>query len=301
MTSITLDLLHKKKEGFAGQRSCVLPDELTRQIAAHPLCENLYITDIGYYPNASLHTRERSKGSAQHILIYCVRGEGWYSLNDRDYTVKPNQVFILPAHLAHRYGTEDTNPWTIYWLHFTGSRSQHFLDYLQQQIGFSPITVSPQPERFELFEDIFSHIEMSYNMDNIVYANSSLGRFLATFNNTVYNPNPVNPEADDPISRTIVYMKEHLADSFKLEDLARLAGMSASHYSAVFREKVQSSPINFFNFLKIQEACRLLENTQLRIKDVAYQIGYNDPYHFSRVFTNIMGASPRNFRKLRKA
>lgn len=300
MSPITLNVSCKKEEGFAGQRSCVLPGELTKQIAAHPLCESLYITDIGYYPNAALHTRERHKGSAQYILIYCVRGEGWYSVNDQNYIVRPNQVFILPAHIPHRYGTEDTNPWTIYWLHFTGSRSQHFVDFLRHDADFSPLTVSPQSERFELFDDILSHVEMSFNMDNIVYANSSLGRFLATFNNAVYNPNPVNSLEDDPISRTILYMKEHLSESFKLEDFAGIAGMSASHYSAVFREKVQSSPINFFTFLKIQEACRLLENTQLRIKDVAYQVGFVDPYHFSRVFANVMGTSPREFRKLRK-
>ncbi len=292
--------MHKKKEGFVGQRSCVLPNELTKQIAVHPLCESLYITDMGYYPTAALHTRERREGSAQHILIYCVKGEGWYSLGDQKYTVKPNQVFILPAQQAHRYGTDDANPWTIYWLHFTGSRAQYFLDYLQRGTGRSPITVSPQPERFELFEDILSHVEMSYNMDNIVYANSSLGRFLATFNSAVYNPNASNPVEQDAVSRTIDHMKENLCGSFKLEDLAAVAGMSVSHYSAVFREKVQSSPINFFTFLKIQEACRLLEDTQLRIKDVAYRIGYNDPYHFSRVFANVMGTSPRNFRKLRK-
>ena len=292
--------MHKKKEGFAGQRSCVLPGELTKQIARHPLCENLYITDIGYYPKATLHARERRKGSPQHILIYCVKGAGWYQLNDRKYAVKPNQVFILPANIAHRYGTDATNPWTIYWLHFTGSRAHCFLEFLQQNTDSSPITVSPQPERFQLFDDILSHVEMSYNMDNIVYANTSLARFLATFNNAVYNPNPVNLIGEDPISRTITFMKENLIRSLTLEELAGIAGMSASHYSAVFRTKVQSSPISFFTFLKIQEACRLLENTQHRIKEVAYQIGYNDPYHFSRVFANVMGVSPRDFRKLRK-
>ncbi len=289
-----------KKEGFAGQRSCVLPAELMRQIATHPLCENLYITDIGYYPHAALHARERRKGSPQHILIYCVKGEGWYHLNDRKHTVKPNQVFVLPANVAHRYGTDDTNPWTIYWLHFTGSQAHHFLNFLHQDTDPSPITVSPQPERFALFDDILSHVEMSYNMDSIVYANTSLARFLATFNNAVYTPNAINPVEDDPISQTITYMKENLSQSLKLEELAEIAGMSASHYSAVFREKVQSAPINFFTFLKIQEACRLLENTQIRIKEVAYQIGYSDPYHFSRVFANVMGVSPRDFRKLRK-
>ncbi|MBD2753018.1 AraC family transcriptional regulator [Spirosoma validum] len=290
----------KKKEGFAGQRSCVLPAELTKQIAVHPLCENLYITDIGYYPKAVFHDRERRKGSPQHILIYCIKGEGWYYLNDRKHTVKPNQAFILPADAAHRYGTDVQNPWTIYWLHFTGSRAHHFLQFLQPDADSSPITVSPQPERFQLFDDILSHVEMSFNMDNIVYANSSLARFLATFNNAVYNPSRITQVEDDPISRTITFMRENLSRTLSLEELAEIAGMSASHYSAVFRAKVQSAPINFFTFLKIQEACRLLENTRLRIKEVAYQIGYSDPYHFSRVFANVMGVSPRDFRKLRK-
>ncbi|MFD1144657.1 AraC family transcriptional regulator [Larkinella insperata] len=301
----------KKKEGFAGQRSYALPGELKKQIAVHPLCESLYITDIGYYPKAAFHDRERRKGSPQHILIYCIQGEGWYFLNDQRYSVKPNQMFILPADQAHRYGTDAQNPWTIYWLHFTGSRSHHFLDFLRPGHDspghdgpghdFSPVTVSPQPERFQLFDDILAHVEMSFNLDNVIYANSSLSRFLATFNNAVYNPNPLTQPESDPISRTITFMKENLSKSLSLEELAQVAGMSASHYSAVFRTKVQSAPINFFTFLKIQEACRLLENTRYRIKEVAYQIGYSDPYHFSRVFSHVMGVSPRDFRQRRKA
>ena len=293
--------MFRKKEGFTGQRSYLLPTELKKQIIAHPLCESLYITDIGYYPKAAFHDRERRKGCPQHILIYCVQGEGWYQLNHETYRVKSNQAFILPADTAHRYGTNAQNPWTIYWLHFTGSRSHHFLRFLQRDADPSPVTVSPQNERFQLFDDILNHVEMSSNMDNIVYANSSLARFLATFNNAVYNPNPVAQPTIDPISRTIAFMKENLSRTLDLDELARVAGMSASHYSAVFRSKVQSAPISFFTFLKIQEACRQLENTQLRIKEVAYLIGYGDPYHFSRVFTNVMGLSPRDFRKLRKS
>ena len=92
-------------------------------------------------------------------------------------------------------------------------------------------------------------------------------------------------------------MKEHLTETLTLEQLAEVAGMSASHFSAVFRQKAQSPHINFFTFLKIQQACRLLEYSKLRVKEIAYKIGYNDPYHFSRVFTTVMGISPHEFRK----
>lgn len=290
----------KKAEGFIGQRSCVLPRELLQQYASHPLCEGLFITDIGYYPNAAFHTRDRKNGSAQHILIYCVKGEGWYELFGQKYEVKPNQVFLLPANIAHSYGTNSNNPWTIYWVHFAGTRASVYLNFLQTPDSYSPLTVSPQEERIQLFDDILANVERYTKLENIIYANSSLARFLVTFNTTIYNPNPSNGTEDDAINRTISFMKSNLAKSLTLKELAEIAGLSVSHYSAVFRKKVDNSPIGFFTFLKIQEACRLLENTQLRSKEIAYQTGYADPYHFSRVFTNIMGVSPREFRKLRK-
>ena len=101
----------------------------------------------------------------------------------------------------------------------------------------------------------------------------------------------------DGQTRDVAAILNSLKAEFKtLEDFAQIAGMSASHFSAVFRQKLQSTPVHFFTFLKMQRACYLLEFTTLRVKEVAFQMGYHDPYHFSRVFTNIMGKSPRDFR-----
>ncbi|MGF7217260.1 AraC-like DNA-binding protein [Spirosoma lacussanchae] len=285
----------KKQEGFTGQRSASLPVDVLTQMAAHPLCESLYITDIGYYPKAAFHDRERRSGCPQHILIYCVQGEGWCRTGASKYAVTANQFFILPADISHAYGADQLNPWTIYWIHFTGTRSAHFLTFLQQEPG--PVTVLARDERFSLFEDIIAHVEMSFNEDSLVYANNSLAHFLTTFKTSVYNPDQDASASQDPVSRTITYMKQHLSQSLTLDELAGVANMSASHYSALFRQKVQSAPINFFTYLKMQKACQLLKYSHLRIKEVAYQVGYSDPYHFSRVFTGVMGIPPRDFRR----
>ena len=66
----------KKGEGFKGEKSVVLPDSIIDNLRINPLTKLLYVTDIGYYPNAKFHFRERTKGIAQHVLIYCVEGEG---------------------------------------------------------------------------------------------------------------------------------------------------------------------------------------------------------------------------------
>lgn len=290
----------RKKEGFEGQRSYILPEPLLREVEKHPLCQGLLITDIGYYPKARFHTRERRKGSRQNVLIYCIQGEGWYQVQDQKYSVKPNQLFILPAHLSHKYGTSNQNPWTIYWLHFTGGQAGCFLEFLYKNDNYSPLTVVPNEERFRLFEDIYSHLIMSFNLDNIIYANNCLYHFLVSFRESVYK-HAITEEQGDVVQQSIEFMKGHLDQKFTLQQLAEQVGLSASHYSAIFRQKTQNSPVNFFMFLKIQWSCQLLENTNLRVKEIAHQIGFDDQYHFSRVFSQFIGLSPQQFRTTEKA
>lgn len=289
----------KKKEGFDGQRTYILPDALTSDVAAHPLCRGLYITDIGYYPKAQFHHRERRKGIPQCILIYCVQGAGWCQIGAEKYVITSNKVIILPAGVGHQYGADPANPWSIYWLHFAGQQADSFRQFVQGADRTGPLTVVPNEERFRLFDDIFGHLTMSFNPDNLIFATSCLPHLLATFRESVYKQ-AVPDDVPDAVSASIDFMKQHLHQALSLQQLADLAGLSASHYSALFRSRTQSSPVNFFSFLRMQQACRLLENTTLRVKEIAAQLGFDDPYHFSRTFHQFIGHSPRAYRTMEK-
>jgi AraC-like DNA-binding protein len=59
------------------------------------------------------------------------------------------------------------------------------------------------------------------------------------------------------------------------------------------------SPMEYFIHLKIQKSCQLLFNTGVKIKDVAKEIGYDDPYYFSRLFKKLMGMSPEQYRAIK--
>ena len=76
------------KEGFKGERAIVLPDFLIEELKRDPLGRELHITDIGYYPHASFHYRERSAEEVnEFVLIYCVEGEGWFELDHQRYKI----------------------------------------------------------------------------------------------------------------------------------------------------------------------------------------------------------------------
>jgi uncharacterized RmlC-like cupin family protein len=129
-------LLQKKEDGFEGQRAIVIPTKvLSRHCDAHAVVKQLYVTDIGYYPNAQYHHRQRIEAINQHILIYCVKGKGWAKILDKSYSITPGDFILLPAGCPHEYGAEEQDPWTIYWMHFKGTNSRGFIDMMLKKMG----------------------------------------------------------------------------------------------------------------------------------------------------------------------
>jgi len=62
-----------KQEGFNNQWSIVLPEIITKDYQNNPINRNLYITDIGFYPDAKFHQRTRNNGFNQFILISLLK------------------------------------------------------------------------------------------------------------------------------------------------------------------------------------------------------------------------------------
>lgn len=100
------------------QISFVIPERILALVNTNPLIADLHITDIGYYPQAHHHFRERPNGSHdQLILIYCVGGQGEIRIKEAVQTISSDQFFIIPAGMPHSYRSDVQNPWSIYWIH----------------------------------------------------------------------------------------------------------------------------------------------------------------------------------------
>ncbi len=102
------------------------------------------------------------------------------------------------------------------------------------------------------------------------------------------------------IESVVEYMQENLDQNLRLDDFARKAGMSISHFSERFRRQTGQSPMAYFIHLRMRLACRLLDLSGKPVKTVAMEIGYRDPYYFSRIFKKSMGISPDKYRDIKK-
>ncbi|MBR1934062.1 MAG: AraC family transcriptional regulator [Prevotella sp.] len=283
------------KDGFTGERSIVLPPAIIEMEQSDPLVSSLYITDIGYYPHADGHYRERQQPIAAYVLIYCMEGEGWYRIGDHTYHVRANQYFILPAGKPHAYGASTARPWTIYWIHFTGQHADIYSEGQQQPQDISPTHNSRISERQLVFEEIFSTLERSTDRESLRYASSLLHYYLASMRYLRHYREGAGEAS--LIDATLHYMQENLEHHITLDQLARYTGYSPSHFSLLFRQQTGESPLAYLNRMKIERACQLLLSTSMRVNQICHKVGFDDSYYFSRLFKQITGKSPKLYRQ----
>jgi AraC-like DNA-binding protein len=273
----------------------VIPQSVLKRIRSHPLCSNLFLTEIGYEDRTSFHPFTQSKSADQYLLIYVAKGEGSYRVKKKEYTVTENDYFVLPVRYANEIESSPENPWSIYWTYFSGSQATKIVQHLVGK-EFAPRKAKPLVGRVAQFNDILHHLELMENMENLVYANSRFYTFLCSFRLMVLSARKYGQK--DGVIQSIEYMRENINTLVTLEDLAGVAGLSVSHYCAVFKQKTMQTPLQLYTSMKIQRACQLLQNRNQTIKTIAYNLGFFDQYHFSKVFKQIMGVAPKTFRAI---
>ena len=286
----------KKKEGFPGQLSYIIPEKILTIQKQNPLTEDLYLTDIGYYPVAGHHFRKRPEGVPQYILIYNVEGYGTIKVDDTEHRIAPDHYFIIQPNRPHTYFADKDNPWSIYWIHFSGKKSKFFAKEINKPILIQRTKTSRVNERLTLFTDIFQNLQRGYSIDTLEYVNLALPRLLSTF---TYLPQYrlVNEVlTGDPVSLAINFMLENTHKRLSLAEIAREVKLSPSYFSRLFVAGTGFSPIDYFIQLKIQRSCQLLHNRELTILDVAREIGIDDQFYFSRLFKKLMNLSPQMYR-----
>lgn len=291
-----VNLSYRKKDGFNGQKAIVIPNKILKTCEQSPLAGNFILTDISFYPRAKFHYRERLTGVSEHIIIYCVDGQGSLRMLGRQINVTRNDFIVIPADVAHQYESSENTPWTIYWLHFKGRLSGDFVNMITQGCRQFVSTVNFSEERIRMFNIIYNTLQNGYSADNIGFISMSLWYFLSSFAFPDAFIQPYSVAEKDSIDMSIEFMQQNLDIPLSLHELAAEVHISASHYSALFKKKTGYPPLEYFNHIKMQKACQYLQFTNLQVKEIAFKIGISDPGYFSRFFTKMMGQSPNEYR-----
>ena len=282
-----------KGDGFRGETMIVLPTESFQDYVEHPMVKRLYLTDVGVFPYAAHHFRERKDGIEEYIYIYCMEGSGKFIVEGEEYTLQANQAFCIPRFRKHTYYASEEDPWSILWVHFKGTDTVYYPLDECRIIHFNSQNASNRMQF--LFDLLFRVLESNYTLGNFIYISQVLEVILSeTYYREKHN---TTLEQNKHVTNIIRYMYKHLTENLTLEQVVEEFQLSKSYLNTIFQKYTQHAPMDFFISLKMKRACQLLRASDNYIYEIAQKLGYSDQYYFSRIFKKMVGMSPREYRE----
>lgn len=97
----------------------------------------------------------------------------------------------------------------------------------------------------------------------------------------------------NPMQRAIDFMEKHVHDPILVSSVAKTVNMSESSFSHAFKKQMGTSPQKYMHKIKLNRAVELL--SQKSVTDTAYELGYENPSHFIRLFKEAYGVTPKQY------
>jgi AraC-like DNA-binding protein len=271
----------------------VLPRPQVRTATEAPITQRLLVTDAGYFPHAAAHGRVRPHGAREAIVIVCADGAGRLEIGAARHPVRAGEALVIPARTPHTYVADAEDPWSIWWFHVAGSDVAELVEAIIGEGKGPVVPVRDMYAAVAAVDQIASALENDettatlYSTAGVAW--SMLARLAADQRRGEYG-------TSERIRLVQEHLRMHLDANTGVADLARLAGLSTSHFSMLFKAAMGTTVTEYVKRQRSARARELLLTTGLTVGEIARRVGYTDAFYFSRQFRAVNGTSPRDFR-----
>ncbi len=238
----------------------------------------------------------------------CHYGDGDLVLEDEFYRFGPGMISCIPANYLHV--TRSDEGVMAFWeflfidveqaLKDCGKRNVQEARDIIEAIHKNAFFIKPEenPIIATIVRSIFDEMQDKkehYNdcVKGLVYA---LLFEIARFNGRPMTSNK-GKNGGLQLERAIEYVEAHYQENFKILELAMECHMSETHFRRVFQEKMNMTPVEYVNFVRVKKACELIDKTDISMEEVAERVGFVTPSTFNRNFRRIIGTSPYQWKK----
>jgi AraC-like DNA-binding protein len=232
-----------------------------------------------------------------YSIEYVARGEGSLKLGKRRHELRPGIIFAYGPGIPQHIVSHARKPLVKYFVDFAGTQSATWI----QRAGLAPGRVSQVYPPNEI-QPLFDELIRSGQRDTR-HTPELCRQLLGCLGVKLLEARAPLREADSlafaSYQNCRQYVQEHFQRLRTLEQLAKECHLDTAYLCRLFRRYDHQSPYLFLTRLKMNEAAGLLQQPGALVKNVAADLGFANPFHFSRVFKSIFGISPDEFRHLR--
>ena len=231
----------------------------------------------------------RKNGREDWSLFFCESGIMYFD----DRAIEPGTIWIYPPETPQKYVAYSKDKNTYRYLHFTGSEVYEVLASLGIK-ACTPIKV----KNSKLILKILDSISLAMCDDS--YLSGLTAEYQTLFLISQIANNEKKTCSPDLFKRVLDDMEHSFSQEYDASRYAQMLNFSTSRFNHLFKKQVGQSPYMYILSLRIDNAAALLEETDIKIKDIAEKCGFKDPLYFTQAFKRMRGRTPTQHRKLNR-
>ncbi|WP_378946110.1 AraC family transcriptional regulator [Mesorhizobium sp. ANAO-SY3R2] len=229
-----------------------------------------------------------------HTLICTLSGLGLIEVAGARFVARPRTVAWLDTSMQYAHGCHpDADHWHYLWMSIEGHGLEAVFAFLR--VAGSPIFAAAGDGWADGFERAIDNLARRGQTTDA--RSSAIVARLVEMLVAERGEQASGEERGEPVQRVMRALRTDIARNWRIEELAAVAGLSASQLHRQFKEKTGTTPMDWVRHERMNLAKRLLIAPNVKIAAVALNLGYADPYHFSRDFRRVAGQSPSEFRR----
>ncbi len=250
----------------------------------------LYPTIVGHFsyePGYNLHRDSYDS----FLCMYIKNGSCSVTSDGKTFTAGKGQIVLLDCYKPHSYSSDVA--WDAFWFHFDGVQAR---DYYNEITANRNIVLSlGATYRFE------KYIKKIYEVfkDSIPTADALLNSWIINIMTELMVNRAVLEKENiisDVIEDIISYITDNISENITLEQLAKKASLSPYYFSRQFKAETGFTPHDYILTAKINHAKYLLVSSQMSIKDICFNLGFNSESAFCIAFKKKVDATPSEYR-----
>ena len=232
-----------------------------------------------------------------YFVKYTVKGRGALWINSQSLALRPGVLTGFGPGTPHHYKSDAANPMEHIFITFLGDECPDLLSkstlaenhYMRAENPDDTLNLLSKVlhlghEKMDFAQDICCAYLRILLLEQAAYSTQARSR----------DKFPISRRTYQDCKR---YIDTHFSHIQSPGQAADQCGIDVRYLSVLFKRYCHTSPSQYLRRLKLNKAANLMLTTDLTIKEIAFRVGFDDPYHFSKNFKKSHGKSPDNYRK----
>lgn len=247
------------------------------------------LLSCGKFVCSKYYRTERSDYGS-FLAYYVLSGKSYLHYDDKSYTLKAGEAFIIDCDPYQIYGSDKDDPCTICFAHFNGGCSRYLYDKIVEEKGYVLSVFDSSIVKksiYDLFEVV--NVPSKYKVE----------KTSKIVHNMLQDILSKNTKEDSPYDKAVEFARQNVENNVAIgvEDMAKKVGYSKYYFTKKFIEHFGISPYEFIIKEKIEKCKSKLINSRATISSIAYECGFVDASHMTNCFKKREGMTPSQFRK----